>query len=119
MDLAFEDADGRGVGQHEGGGLIVDLLGELLDVDHAVLIGAKVLDLIAADGCGGGVGAVRRVGDENFAARIALRFVIGAGEQNASELAMRAGGGLQRDRLHAGDFDERFFQRAQYTECTL
>jgi hypothetical protein len=35
-----------------------------------------------------------------------MALVIGAGEQNAGELAMRAGRGLQRDRVHAGDFDE-------------
>ena len=45
--------------------------------------------------------------------------MIGAGEQDAGELAMRARCGLQGDGLHAGDFDERFFERAQHAERAL
>ncbi len=119
VDLALEDADGGWVGEHEGGGLVVDLLRELLNVDHAVHVRAQVFYLIAADGGGGGVGAVRGVGDEYAAARIAFRLVVSAGEQDAGELAMRARGGLQRDGIHAGDFDERFFECAQHPKRAL
>jgi len=49
---------------------------------------------------------VSRVGDKNPAAGIALRLVPGANQQDAGELAVRAGGGLQRDGVHAGNFDE-------------
>ena len=75
----------------------------------------QVLHLVAADGGGGGIGAVRGVGDEHLAARIALRLVIGAGQQDAGELAMRAGRRLQRDGVHAGDFDQRILRACACT----
>ena len=94
---------------------VVDLRASCFDVDHAVLVGAQILDLVAADRGGRRIGAVRGVRDEDLAARIALRFVIGAGEQDAGELAVRAGGGLQGDGVHAGDFDE---AAARACRCT-
>ena len=33
-------------------------------------------------------------------------LVVGAGEEDAGELAVRAGGGLEGDGVHAGDLDE-------------
>ena len=82
------------------------------NVDHARCVRLQVLDLVAADRRGGGIGAVRRVGDEDLLARIALRLVIGADQQDAGELAMRAGRGLQRDGVHAGDFDQALAQQS-------
>ena len=84
---------------------------EGFEIDAALGVRLEVFDLVAADGRGGGVGAVRGVGNQNLAARIALRLVPGADEQNAGELAMRAGRGLQRDRVHAGDFDQAALQQ--------
>ena len=42
----------------------------------------------------------------DFAAGIAARLVPCANEQDAGELAVGAGGGLEGDGVHAGDFDE-------------
>jgi hypothetical protein len=50
------------------------------------------------------------VGNENFAARIALRFVPGANQQDASKFAVRAGRRLQRDGVHAGNFEQASLQ---------
>ena len=41
-----------------------------------------------------------------FLARVALRLEIGADQQDAGELAVGSGRGLQGDGVHAGDFDE-------------
>ena len=111
VDLAFEDADGRGIGEHQRGGLFIHLARERVEIDAALGVRLEVLDLVAADGGGCGIGAVGRVGDENFLARIALRLVPGADQKNASELAVRAGCGLQGDGVHAGDFDEAMLQQ--------
>ncbi len=106
VDLAFEDADRGWVGEHQRGGLFVDLAREGFKIDAAFGVGLEVLNLVAADGGGGGVGAVGGVGDEDFFARVALRLVPGADEEDAGEFAVGAGGGLEGDRVHAGDFDE-------------
>ena len=79
----------------------------------------EVLHLVAADGRGGGIGAVRRVGNEDLAARIALRLMPCANQQDAGELAMRAGGGLQRDGVHAGDVDQAALQQVDDFENAL
>ena len=52
-------------------------------------------------------------------AGIALRLVPGADEQNAGELAVRAGGGLQGDGVHAGDFDQAALQQVDDFENAL
>ena len=111
VDLVFEDAERRGIGEHQRGGVFVDLAREGFEIDAAVGVGLEILDLVAADGRGGGVGAVGGVGNDDLAARIALRLVPCANQQNAGELAVRAGGGLQRDGVHAGDFDEAALQQ--------
>ena len=70
-DVVLKDADGGGVGKHEGGGFFIDLGSEGFEIDAALKVGLEVLDYIAADGGGSGVGAMSGVGDENLAAGIA------------------------------------------------
>ena len=67
VDLALEDAERGGVGEHQRGGFFVDLAREGFEIDAALGVRLEVLDLIAADGRGGGVGAVGGVGNENLA----------------------------------------------------
>ncbi len=45
--------------------------------------------------------------------------MIGAHHQQAGEFAMRAGRGLQRDRVHAGDLDQAFAQRLDDAQRAL
>ena len=42
-----------------------------------------------------------------------------AHQQDAGQLAVRAGRGLQRDRVHAGDFGERGFQARHHFHAAL
>ena len=119
VDLVFEDAERGRVGEHQRRGVFVDLARERFEIDAAVGVRLEVLDLVAADGRGGRVGAVRRVGNENLAAGIALRLVPRADQQDAGELAMRAGRGLQRDRVHAGDFEQAALQQVDDFENAL
>ena len=119
VNLALEDADGGGVGEHQRGGFFVDLASERFKIDAAFGVRLEVLDRVAADGRGGWVGAVRGVGDEDLLARIALRLVPGADQQDAGELAVRAGRGLQRDGVHAGDFEQAALQQVDDFENAL
>ena len=105
VNLVFEDAERRRIGQHQRGGVFVHLARQRFEVDAALGVRLEVLHLVAADGRGRRIGAVRRVGNEDLAPRIALRLMPRAHQQNAGELAVRAGRRLQRDRVHAGDFD--------------
>ena len=62
----------------------------------------NILDLIAGEGGGGGIGAVRAFGHEHDLARIAARLERGADAQDAAQFAMRAGLGRHRHAMHAG-----------------
>ena len=75
VDLAFKHPDRRGVGEHQRGGLFVHLAGEGFQVDAAFRVRFEILHRVAADGRGGRVGTVGRVGNENLAACVALRLV--------------------------------------------
>src|SRR6185312_4204684 len=119
VDLGLKDADGGGVGEHEGGGVGVDHAGELGEVHHACRVGLEVGDLITDDRGGRGIRPVGGVGDEDLFARVAVGLVEGTGEQDAGELAVRAGGGLEGDGVHAGDFDEALREELHDAEAAL
>ena len=72
VNLLLEDAEGIGIGDHEGGHVFVHLRGEGGDVDHAAVVGLQIFDGIADSGGGGGIGAVGRVGDQDFFAGVAF-----------------------------------------------
>ena len=95
VDLLLEDAQRVGIGQHQRGDIFVHLRLQRRDVHHAGGIRLQVLDRVAGHRRGRRIGAVRRVGDQDLLARIALRLQIRAHQQDAGQLAMRAGRGLQ------------------------
>ena len=82
------------------------------DRPSRVSLRLDVLDRVAGDGGGRGIGAVRRIGNQDLLARIAARFEQRADQQDAGQLAMRAGRRLQRHGVHAGDLGERVFEAA-------
>ena len=62
---------------------------------------------------------MRRVGNENLLARIAFGLVISAHQQDSGELALRARGRLQGDRVHAGDLEQAVAQRLHDAQSAL
>ncbi len=108
--FCFEDAQRVGIGDHERGDVLGDDALERRHIQHAAFVGADVLDRVAGDGGGGGIGAVRGIGNQDLLARIAALFEQRANQQDAGQLAVRAGRGLQRDGVHAGDLGQRGFQ---------
>ena len=75
---------------------------ERAEIDAAGLAGLDVLDGVAGDGGGGRVGAVGGIRNQDLLARVAALFEQRADQQDAGQFAVRAGGGLQRDCVHAG-----------------
>ena len=110
VDLLLEDAQRVGIGEHQRRNIFVHLRCERGHIHHALGIGFQILYRIADHGRGRRIGAVRGIRNQNLLARIALRLMIGAHHQQSRKLAVRSGGGLQGDRVHAGDFDQALAQ---------
>ena len=105
VNLVLENSQRRRIRQHQRRRVFINLPRQRFEIDAAIGIRLQVLHLVAADGRRRGVGAMRRVGNQDLAARIALRLMPRAHQQNAGELAMRARCRLQRNRVHAGNVD--------------
>ena len=107
QNVLIKDANGVGVGEHQTGSVIPQDLPKGLQIHAAVGGGGDVHHLIAAHGCSGGVGAVGRVRNDDLgAAVVAPGLMVLLDEQNASELAMGASGGLEGHIRHACDFTQ-------------
>ena len=68
LDVAVEQPERVGVGEHEAGHVVAGLGAQIVDVHAAVLVGADLDDLVAGHRDRGGVGAVRGVGGEHLVA---------------------------------------------------
>ncbi len=84
-------------------------VGRRADLDH----------LVAGHRHGGRVGAVRGVRREHLAALLAAVLVVGAREQQAGQLAVRAGARLQRHVRQPGDLGERALEAPHQLERAL
>ena len=62
---------------------------------------------------------MRGIRNQNFLARIALALQVGANHQQAGQFALRAGGGLQRGGVHAGDRQQAFLQIVKNSQAAL
>ncbi len=118
-DALLEDSERRRIGDHQRGDVGRHQFAEFVDVDLAVRFRLDVFDFVAGDHRGGGIGAMRGIGDQNFFARIALLLQVRADQQEAGEFALRARGGLQGDGVHAGDFEQALLEKAQDFEAAL
>ena len=105
-DVLVEEAERVGVGQHQAGDVVVDLGPQVVHLDAAALVGRDLDHLVAGHRHRGRVGAVRGVGRQHLGPRLAAVGVVGAGQQQAGELAVRAGRGLQADVGQAADLGQ-------------
>ena len=118
-DVFLEHADGVGIGDHDPGDIFGDGARQGFGIHHAARVGRDVFDRVAGHVRGGGVGAVGGIRNQKLLARVALSGERGVNQQNAGELAMRAGGGLQSDRVHAGDFEQAALQLGAHLHRAL
>ena len=110
LDVLVEQSERVRVGEHQAGDVVARLGLEVLEVDAAARVGADLHDLVAGHRHRRRVGAVRGVGRQHLGARLAAVLVVGARQQHAGELAVRAGARLQRDVRQPGDLGERALQ---------
>ena len=92
-DVALEEAERGGVGNHECGRLLLRHgAAQRVEVDGAVL-GGQLDDVVAGHRGGGGVRAVGGVGDDDLVAvAFAAGFVVGAGDEHRGPFALGACG---------------------------
>ena len=88
----------------------VGLRAQVVDVDAAALVGPDLDDLVARHRHRRRVGAVRGVRGQDLGAELAAVLVVGARQQHARELAVRAGARLQRDVRQARDLAQRLLE---------
>jgi hypothetical protein len=112
LDVLVEEAQRRGVGQHQPGGVLVDPAPQVVDVDVPTSIRLDWCELKAGHGHARRVRAVGGVGDHDLAPLLGLAAFgeVRAHQQQTGQLALRAGGRLQRDGVEAGDLGERLLQ---------
>ncbi len=113
-DGVLVDAVGRGIGHHdrrEHLAVLLDLAAQVLHVDRAAGRGLDHDDLEARHHRGRRVGAVGAGRDEaDIALLLPVRAVVGADRHEAGQLAGRAGVGLHRHGVVAGDLHEPLLQ---------
>ena len=120
LDAPLEHAAGGRIGEHDAGGVRTHGRLQRLDVHVAFVVDGNLFDDAAAHGGGGRVGAVRRLGHDDFVARqIAARAVIGTDHRHAGEFAVRAGHGRERHALHARDLFQHLLQLVHAGEEAL
>ena len=119
--IALEQPAGVGVGEHHGRDIRPELFAHGFDADGSVLAGGHGANREAEQSRRRRVGAVRRVRHEHDAPRIGLaaRFERRADRNHAAKLAMRAGLGRQRHRLHAGQLKQPAAQLLHQRERAL
>ena len=110
VDLLLEDAQRVGICEHQCRDIFIHLRSERGHIHHALSIGFQIFHCVADHRRSRRVGPVGGIWNQNFLARAAFRFVIGANHQQSREFAVCAGGGLQGDGVHAGDFGQAFAQ---------
>ena len=118
-DVLLENSQRVGIGQHERGNIFAHLRLQSGDIHHAARIRFQVFDGIVDHRRRRRIRSMRGVWNQNFFSRASLRMVISPHHEQTGHLAMRAGGGLQRDCVHARDFDQALAQRFQNLQRAL
>ena len=105
-DLAFEQAAGVGIGQHDRRHVGTELGLQRFGIDMAIGLGGHFVHREAGESGGGGIGAMRGFRHQDAGALFAPRLDGGADRQQAAQFAMRARLGRHRHGRHAGQRGE-------------
>ena len=104
---------------HQRGNVFIHLRRQSGHIDHAAVVRFQIFYRVTDRGRCRRIRAMRGVGNQNFLTGVAFRFVIGADHEQSSEFALRTGGGLQGDGVHAGDFQEAVAEGLHDTQSAL
>jgi hypothetical protein len=121
VDVLVEEAEGRRVRQHQPRRRLVDLGAEVVEVDIAARVGLDADEFIARHRHRGRVRPVGGVGDDDAAPLLALAALleVRAHEHQACDLALRAGGRLERDAVESGDLGQDLLEPPHELEGAL
>ena len=114
-DMLFEDPEGVRIREHEREGLVPRRGPEGLQIDPAVLR-RNLDDVVPEHARGREVRPVGGVGQDDLVARLPSVAMIRGGDEETRVFPLSPGRGLQRDRVHAGDFRQdplQFVEEAQ------
>ncbi len=118
-DVLVEHPQGVGVGEHQPGDVFVQELFEHLEVNAAARVASHQDRCVARHDNACGIGAVRRVGDEDAPGVAPVRQVMGTDDEQAGELSVGAGRGLQRRAREAGDLGQPALELVHQLERAL
>jgi len=101
FDVAFKQAQRVGVGEHQRGDVFGHQGFQMRKVNAAFRVGAQRDRLEPAQRAGGGIGSMRRVGNQDLTALFSPFLEIFFDHHHAGQFAVRAGRRLQREIRHA------------------
>ena len=120
FEVLLEQAERIRVGHHDAGERVVAGGAHRLEIDIAARVGGNLDRREARHGGRGRIGAVRGIRNENAGAPgVTALAMIGAHHQEPGELAVGAGGGLQRHRGKSADLGEPLLQLEHQGEIAL
>ena len=119
QDLPLEQAQGVGVGQHQGRRARRQLGLEVGQADAAVTAGLDLHHLKAAEGGAGRVCPVGGVGDENLRASLTSGVLVSADHPQRRPLAVCAGGRLKGGPVDPHDRTQRLLEAPHQLERAL
>ena len=105
-NVGFKDAQGVGIGQHQRGDIAVHAFFQLLEIDHAPVIGLDLLYGVTGQVGAGGVGPMGRIGHQDVLAGIPLLFQVGPDQHHAGQFALGSGRRLHGEGVQPGDLAE-------------
>ena len=120
-DVLVEEAERRRVREHEAGRPPVDLRAQIVEIEVPALVRLHLLELEPGHGDARGIGAVRRVRGDDDAPLVRLAAVgeVRAHEHQPRELALRARGRLERDRVQPAHLGQDLLQAPHELERAL
>ena len=109
----------RRVGDHQRSHVFVHQSAQACDINLSVCARLDVFHFVSSDHCRGRIRPVRGVRNQHFLPWIPLFLQISPDQQQSGKLALRSCGGLQRDGIHASNFQQTFFQQPLDFEAAL
>ena len=118
-DVLFENAQRVRIRDHQRGHIGIHRACQCLQIDHPLIVRPDILHFVSGNSRRCRIRPMRGIRRQDALARVALRFQKRAYQQYSCQFAMRARRGLQRNRVEAGDFEQRFFEPRRHFHHAL